>query len=73
MNNFFGWSPDGRKLLYQLHREPAVPRAGDAYHQILAVINADGSDRVELFDNECHYNAQGQRQVVDMILWADWR
>jgi RNA polymerase sigma factor (sigma-70 family) len=73
LNNFFGWSPDSRKLLYQLHREPAAPRAGAAYHQILAAINADGRDRIELFDNECHYNAQAQRQVVDMILWADWR
>ncbi len=72
-DDFFGWSPDGRKLLYLFYRHPAAPRAGGAYHQILAAIDADGRNRIELFDNECHYNAQAQMQTVDMIMGADWR
>jgi Tol biopolymer transport system component len=72
-SNFFGWSLDGRKLLYYFTREPAQPKAGDAFHEFIAVIDADGRNRTELHDNERHYNAQGQKQVLDYITWADWR
>jgi Tol biopolymer transport system component len=73
VSSFYGWSPDGRKLLYQLTREPAAPRGGDTYRQILASIDADGRNRIEIFENKCQYNAWGQRQAVDMITCADWR
>lgn len=73
VSNFFGWSPDGRKLLYYFTREPAKPKAGAAFHEFIAAIGADGRNRIELHDNERHYTAQGQRLITDSIGCADWR
>jgi RNA polymerase sigma factor (sigma-70 family) len=70
---FYGWSPDGRKLLYQLTRKPPKPKGGDAYHQVIATIGADGNNRIELLDNEGHFDDQGRMHAEDIIGWADWR
>lgn len=73
VSNFSGWSPSGKKLLYRVSREPAKPKGGDAYHEFIVVIDADGRNRKELYDNESHFNAQGQQMAEDCLISADWR
>lgn len=69
----YSWSPDGRQLLYSFMRRPALPKPGDAYSQVIAAIDADGSNRLELFENKGHYDNQARMQAKDTIGWADWR
>ncbi len=70
---FCGWSPSGKKLLYRVDREPAKPKGGEAFHQFIVVIDADGRNRKELYDNEGHFNPQGQRKIEDVLGSVDWR
>ena len=70
---FFGWSPSGKKLLYGVTRQPAKPKPGDGYHEIVVAIDADGRKRKELHDNEGRFTAKGQKLISDSLLWADWR
>jgi RNA polymerase sigma factor (sigma-70 family) len=73
VNNFCGWSPSGKKLLYRVDRQPAKPKGGEAFHQFIVVIDADGRNRKELYDNEGHFNPQGQRKIEDALGSVDWR
>jgi RNA polymerase sigma factor (sigma-70 family) len=73
VGSFYGWSPSGKKLLYKVSQEPAKPKGGEAYHEFIVVIDADGRNRKELHDNESHFNAQGQRMAKDSLISADWR
>ncbi len=70
---FCGWSPSGKKLLYRVDREPAQLKDGEAFHQLIVVIDAEGRNRKELYDNEGHLNPQGQRKMEDMLGSVDWR
>jgi len=73
VNWFGGWSPSGKKLLYRVSKEPAKPKAGEAHHDFIVVIDADGQNRKELYDYESHFNAQGQRMAEDAVMSAAWR
>lgn len=73
VDNFSGRSPSGKKLLYRVNREPAKPKGGEAFHEYIVVIDADGRNRKELYDNEGHFNPQGQRKIEDALGSVDWR
>jgi RNA polymerase sigma factor (sigma-70 family) len=72
VNSFYGWSPSGKKLLYGVSREPAKPKGGEAFHEYIVVIDADGRNRQELYDHESHFNADGNRMGADSRS-VDWR
>jgi RNA polymerase sigma factor (sigma-70 family) len=73
VNRFSGWSPSGKKLLYGVSREPAKPKGGEAFHEYIVVIDADGRNRQELHDNEQHFGAQGLPRGEGSIGLGDWR
>ena len=70
---FGGWSPDGKKLLYSFSDAPAKPKADEPYQDSFVTIDTDGGNRAELYRKKRRFNAQGQRQVMDSVGWADWR
>jgi RNA polymerase sigma factor (sigma-70 family) len=72
VHSFYGWSPSGKKLLYGVSREPAKPKGGEAFHEYIVVIDADGRNRQELYDHESHFNADGNRMGADSRS-VDWR
>jgi RNA polymerase sigma factor (sigma-70 family) len=67
------WSPSGKKLLYKVNREPAKPKGGEVFHEFIVVIDADGRNRKELYDNEAHFDDQGRRRGEGSLGLADWR
>jgi hypothetical protein len=60
-------------LLLEVDKEPRAPKEGDAYHQILVSVDADGRNREELHDNEARYISQGRKGAEDLITCAEWR
>ncbi len=59
---FYGWSRDGKKLLYSIQDGPKSP--GGEFHLTFVTVDADGKNRAEL------YRAQGNPPFRD---WVDWR
>jgi hypothetical protein len=73
VNRFSGWSPSGKKLLYGVSREPAQPKGGEAFDEFIVVIDADGRNRKELYDNKQHFDAQGRHRGEGSVGLGDWR
>lgn len=59
---FYGWSRDGKRLLYSIQDGPTSP--GGGFHRTFVTVDADGKNRAEL------YRAQGNPPFRD---WIDWR
>jgi RNA polymerase sigma factor (sigma-70 family) len=76
VSQYFGWSPSGKRLLYAITQEPAKPKDGDAYHELVIAVGADGRGRDVLHDNEGHFKSapggKPSKWAPDSLFWADW-